>query len=255
MGRTLRGSSDPRGSRVEVVNDLRSEDAVLRPGVADGVRRALFTSEYLAEVSAVQARAFVRDISLAAPDASIDIVVTARDLLRQAVSEWSQQVSNGRTFSWQSFEDAILAGGPVSEDFLHTHDAADVADRWATVDTVSTVYIVTAARRREDSELLLDRFCNVIEVDSGRAWPAEPDRNVSLDYSELESLRAERLRGDGTSAPMHPASLPRAAKSPPINPKLVDWCYERAGATLNRIGEAGHVLVGNEDDLIPSVSS
>lgn len=227
---------------------------------------ALLGHEVLAGATPDQVAAAVRHLE----GLDVHVVVTARDLGRQAVAHWQERVKLGDTRSFVDLErDELRAdtgrdlgpdAGGVRPRFWHGQDFADTLARWTSTGASGHLVVVPAPgaapgelwRRFADAAGLPDVVDPAVEV------PANP----SLGAPEVALLRAvnERL-GDRLPADVRNrvvkrawaerelAARPSAAARTPraLGPLLAD-------ATQRWIGEvqqAGHLVHGDPADLAP----
>ncbi len=142
-------------------------------------------------------------------DLDLHVVVTARDLGRQVVAHWQEQVKNGHPWSFEEFR-ARLSGPEESVDaedgFWRSQDLLAVLRRWGAVVPPEKVHLVVVPRRGSDPAELWRRFAGAVGLDPGVLDPAALDpagagRNQSLGAAEVALLRQVLLALDGRLVP------------------------------------------------------
>ena len=104
----------------------------------------------------------------------VDVVVTARDLGRQATAHWQEEVKLGDTRSFAELEhDQLRADVPEGErpHFWHAQDYAAALRRWATAVPAERVHLVVGPPPGAAPEVLWQRFaeaCGISQEARGR---------------------------------------------------------------------------------------
>jgi hypothetical protein len=122
----------------------------------------------------------------------VSVVVTARDLGRQVVAHWQEQVKNGQTYSYADFEPEILVPGLTGrvDEFWAEQDLLDVLDRWGSGVGPERMHVVVCPPPDADPELLWTRFADAIGLDPSLSLPeGHGRRNESLGVAEIALLR------------------------------------------------------------------
>lgn len=203
----------------------------------------------------------------------VHVVVTARDLGRQATAHWQEEVKLGATFSFADFEREQLradtgrdqgpdAGG-VRPHFWHAQDFADALRRWSADLPAERVHLVIGPTPGSPTTELWRRFAAAAGVDpavldAGQETPGNP----SLGSAEIALLRAvnaalagrldardrNRVVKRGWAEAVlatRPGPRPRtpAALAAVFDPVTRDWVAETWAA--------GYAIHGSVDDLDP----
>jgi hypothetical protein len=213
-----------------------------------------------------------------APLAGLDVhvVVTARDLGRQATAHWQEEVKLGATWSFAQFErdqlradtgpDAGPDAGGVRPHFWHAQDFADCLRRWATQVGPDRAHLVVTPPRGAPPEELWRRFADALGVDPGLVDAAVPPANPSLGAAEVALLRAVNVELGGRLDPRtynrvvkrgyaegrlagRPGPRPRTPES--LRGLLAD-ATER---WLAQVAAQGHPVHGDPADLAPTVAA
>ena len=138
-----------------------------------------------------------------APLAGLDVhvVVTARDLGRQATAHWQEEVKLGATASFADFErDQLRAdtgrdqgpdAGGVRPHFWHAQDFAGALGRWGRGLPPDRVHLVVCPAPGAPRTELWTRYAAAIGVDPALLEPlAVPALNPSLGAPEVALVRA-----------------------------------------------------------------
>lgn len=207
----------------------------------------------------------------------VHVVVTARDLGRQAVAHWQERIKLGEDRSFAQFEREELvadtgrdlgpdAGGRRPR-FWHAQDYADTLRRWTAGLEPSRGHLVVCPPPGAPRAALWERFAAGCGVPPGLVDPEQPVRaNASLGVAEIALLRAvNRALGGRLSAgdyarlvkrPYAEGELAARPGSPaPRTPARLEPLL--AGVTRHWVEEvrrAGHVVHGDVVDLTPVVA-
>ncbi|TIC80831.1 sulfotransferase [Nocardioides sp. GY 10127] len=170
---------------------------------------------------------------VAATDAfELHVVVTMRDLARQAVAYWQEQVKNGRSWSFEEFEHRVLdrflagedgsttlaeerearllrggAGGYTVGDgrgFWRAQDLDSVLDRWRVAVPPERLHLVTVPPAGASPSVLWERFASVVGLDPSSVRVDEvPRTNSSLGVGQIALLRRVNEALDGRIGQPH----------------------------------------------------
>ena len=196
----------------------------------------------------------------------LHVIVTARDLARQLPSAWQQRVQARLTATYPEFLRAVVDREPLAHDLWLNQDLGRVLDVWGASVPPDRIHVVTSPRSGDGS--LLDRFCSVVGVDPSTLQTRAATGNRSLGYFQAELLRRVNValgdrfpssrQGYGRLGKVYLAGriLQRQQAEPlRLPPDLLDWCTRTSSAWVAQIRSAGHHLVGDEDDLLPSADA
>lgn len=171
--------------------------AQVRRHAEEGGTGAVLGHEVLAGATPEQATAALRHLE----GLDVHVVVTARDLGRQAVAHWQERVKLGDTRSFAAFEAEELradtgrdlgpdAGG-VRPRFWHGQDFADTLARW--IRSGAAGHLVVGPAPGAPREELWHRFAGAAGLPTGPAGPVDPSLRVpgnpSLGAAEVALLR------------------------------------------------------------------
>jgi hypothetical protein len=197
----------------------------------------------------------------------VDVIVTARDLLRTFAAQWQEMTKNYRPWSWDQFVTEVrddIRHGPSQQTFWRQHDLPAILGRWAEQVPWDRIHLVTVPPSGTDRELLWTRFCDVLGID-GAGFHQPRDDNASLGVVStmlMQRLNVEALRQEV------PASVykrvihreigrriltERRVQEGPIavSDEMDVWIRQRSEQMLADIRPLGLHVVGDIDDLIP----
>ncbi|WP_121255280.1 hypothetical protein [Nocardioides ferulae] len=210
----------------------------------------------------------------------VHVVVTARDLARQATAHWQEEVKLGDTRSFADFEreqfradtgrDAGPDAGGVRPHFWHAQDFADALRRWAASLPPGCAHLVACPPRGAPPEELWRRFAEAVGVDPALVDASDPaalrGTNASLGVAAIAQLRQVNaaLAGRLDARDHHRlvkreyaegvlAALPGRRPRTPAD-LAADW-VPVTRAWLDEVGAAGYVVHGDPEDLVPSIPS
>lgn len=201
----------------------------------------------------------------------VHVVVTARDLGRQAVAHWQERVKLGDTRSFEDFvreelradtgRDLGPDAGGARPRFWHGQDFSDTLARWTS--TGATGHLVVCPAPGAAPDELWRRFAAAAGLPDGAVDPArEVPANPSLGAPEVALLRAVNERiGDRLSPEVRNRVVKRefaeqvlaarASRAPRTPATLGPLLEQVTRAWLAEVGDAGHHVHGDPADLAP----
>lgn len=186
----IRGSHDKFGLSAA---DVAGTWTALCARARDFEGTTIISHEVLAGASPEQVRTALEPLA----GLDVHVVVTARDLGRQAVAHWQEEVKLGATYSFADFERTQLRAdtGPGDRPhFWHAQDFADCLRRWST----GRSHLVVLPRPGADPAELWRRFAAAAGIDAAVIDPAgQEPANPSLGTAEIALLRAVNAELDG----------------------------------------------------------
>ena len=262
------------GTHVSAVRELRT----LKPGEElqpDGpwltlVRearawsgpRVLISMEWLAglapEQVAYAVNSFGRD--------RVEVICTARDLLRSFVAQWQEMTKNRRPWSWGQFVEEMVEEkeGPAEHRFWNQQDIPRILTKWAEQVGWERIHLVTVPPKEADPGLLWQRFCSVIELDGTTFEP--PERaNESLGVVSAALMHrvnlaaiAQRVSYEEYQRVLH-RQLAQRILAPrrgseatiTVTPQVEEWIRGRADRLVDELREQDLDIVGDLADLLP----
>lgn len=177
-------------------------------------------------------------------------------------------MKNGLTHDYSEFLDAVVHRRPLSEDFWINQDLPDVVERWSSQVPPERVHVVTVPPAGSDPDLLLRRFCSVLDVAPETLSTRSGAANSSIGLVQAELLRRVNLAlADGPIDDSAPArvSYPRVRRSLLTHQGLAPqhgvqartpaglrpWCEQTASAWVQQLSAGGYEIVGDLEDLLP----
>lgn len=266
----VRGSHDKFGLGADqVAGTWAAVCERARAFVAEGRGLAVVSHEVLAGATPEQVRAALDPLA----GTEVHVVVTARDLGRQATAHWQEEVKLGASWSFAEFErdqlradtgpDAGPDAGGTRPHFWHAQDFADCLDRWSGGVPAGRAHLVVGPPPGAGPEVLWQRFAEACGFDPGLVDPRTAGvANPSLAAADVALLRAvnDRLRdrmdratylrvvkrgyAERELAP-HPGARPRAPYA------LRDLLADATERWLAAVRSAGHPVHGDPADLAP----
>lgn len=227
--------------------------------------RALVSQESLAAVRPGQARRLMA----ACGDREVHVVLTVRDLARQLPSSWQQELKPGKRDPYAEYLRRLR---DYQERGLTRHpwiqlDPARVLSRWRDLLPPEQIHVVTVPPRGSRTDLLLARFCSVLDVDPESLEPHLQASNTSLGMAQAELLRRvngelsdehrrRQVYGDVGKRFFSSQVLGGQRGERILVPaELREWCLSVAEQQVAEITEAGYHVVGTLQDLRCSESA
>lgn len=265
----IRGSAAKFGLRADLVAGTWSalcEQARAHDGTT------ILGHEVLAGATRDQVRAALEPLA----GLDVHVVVTARDLGRQAVAHWQEEVKLGATWSFAELEATELRADPGPDlerglgpddggdrpRFWHAQDFADCLRRWTSDLPVGRAHLVVLPPPGTASTELWARFAEAAGVDPALAQVPPEAANPSLGVAEIALLREVNARLEGRlDRPAYlrtvkreyaEAVLARRSGPRPRTPyDLGEVLGTATTAWVRQAQEAAVVVHGSLDDLAP----
>lgn len=225
----------------------------------------IVSHELLAAATPDQVQRVARDTE----DFELHVVVTARDLSRQATALWQEEVKNGRRWSFEEFSSHLFdADGEQLGDsgFWRSQNLATVLARWAVVVPAERLHVVVVPRSSNDPLELWRRFAAAVQLDPASLdLELHPRANESLGAAQVALLRQVVTALDGRLGQPHYAhvvkrffaqtqlsriSSPRPATPPELRSRL-DRVARR---WTEEIRARGYSVHGELDELLPGTA-
>jgi hypothetical protein len=200
----------------------------------------------------------------------VHIVITARDLARQVMSEWQERVKNGSKITFARFESNVLKQlktGELTGLFWRYHHVLDAFERWGGTLPPENLHLVVAPQSGADPRELWDRFADAVGFDSTDLDPVDPRgvSNESLGVTQVAVLRRINEALDGRiQQPAYGRVVKREfAQRLLVNhpsprlvcpPRLRDQLTELAEHWVAEVKARGYSVHGDLDELLPRVS-
>lgn len=137
-------------------------------------------------------------------DLDVHVVVTARDLGRQLLSSWQENVKNGSPQSFADFQDRVVAhlrDRDLTGGFWKFQDLEGILGRWSSVAGLEPhqVHVVVAPPSGSPPEVLWNRFAVAVGFDPEQVESPDPGRrrNETLGTEQVAVLRRLNAALDG----------------------------------------------------------
>ncbi len=198
----------------------------------------------------------------------VHLVFTARDLVRQVVSEWQERVKNGSTVTFASFAEGIgqqASRGGVGGSFWRYQDAQSVFGRWGADLPEERLHLVIAPRSGASPEELWSRFAAAVGFDAHQITAAAIDgpANPTLGTTQTAILRkVNEAIGDRIVQPNYARTVKRqfAQKLLAAYPSPRPVCPPELYADLRAVGERwveqisalGWTIHGDLSEMLPA---
>lgn len=173
---------------------------------------AVVSSEFLSTARKEAVEAAVSSF----PDAQVEVVLGARDLVRSVPAQWQEslQGGGGRTWTLEEYSRSAMMDSPrrasAAQHFWRRHNWYQILRRWGAAVPSDRLHLMTVPPAGAPSGLLLERFASIIGFDSAQLAVPAP-RNASLGAASLEVLRRLNALIDTRGLPpdVDPALLKR----------------------------------------------
>jgi hypothetical protein len=224
---------------------------------------AVLSHEILAGCSPEHAARVARDV---ADFDEVHLVVTCRDLLRQAMGHWQEEVKNGRPWSYDEMVAALPTPAESADrelGFWRSQDLVGVLDRWSAALPGATVHVVTAPPQSgSPPDVLWRRFAEAAAIPPDALDPtdSEPGANRSLGAAQVRFLREVLVALDGrVGRPDHAHVVKRwfaqrvlaerGGEPARATPELADHLAARSAGWADAVRERGWLVHGDLADL------
>lgn len=197
----------------------------------------------------------------------VHVVLTARDLARQVVSEWQERTKNGSTASFAAFQTSLMRRirtDDLSSLFWRYQDVPEILSRWGLALPPEHVHVVTAPRSGSDPGELWRRFGDAVGLDVAGLEPTAPDRgaNQSLGIVEIAILRrVNEALGGRIVQPAYARVVKRlfaqdllarhTSPRPSCPSELGHSLRELSARWIEEIERRGYAVHGDLADLLP----
>lgn len=174
--------------------------------VAEHPGDALVSCERMASLSPQK----IQEIAEGLLAEELRVIVTARDLVRVAPSQWQESLKNQGRLRWADWLEHVCRG-PGAQDvavgFWKQQNLPAVVRAWGDVASRGQVHLVTVPLVRSDPDIVWRRFAEAIE------FPPDLVEVPALGNPSLGAVSAELLRRlNETMGPIEPGSYSRGFK-------------------------------------------
>lgn len=228
---------------------------------ASAAPRALLTEESLAPATDEQ----INRLISAAASHEVHVVVTVRDLSRQIPSSWQQRLQAGSDEPLAAYLKRLRRTyDDETSGAWRQKDVAGVLERWGRHVPPERIHVVTVPPAGSDPDLLLERFCRVLEVDPEPLDTSSPRPNEALGHVAAEVLRRVNAGIDQDLRKRRALYGPvgkrwfsrevldgQAGQRVRMPAELEPWLREVSQQQVDALRAGGYDLVGDLDDLLP----
>ena len=208
----------------------------------------IISNEILAGATREQARRAVADLG-----GDVELVITARDLMRQVPAEWQETVKHFSTETYDEFLAAIRSReGRTADLFWGVQDLPDIVDRWG----VPTVHLVTIPKNKQDLWPRLEQAFGLhgiaLDRDSDRANAGlgTPEASLLRDLNErTDVLTKDEYRWLVMELLAHRTLARRTSPKIGVPLDAVPWIQELSRDWVARLATRTDVI-GDLDDLL-----
>jgi len=232
----------------------------LRAEIAAWPGTAVVSMEFLATTPPARIEGIVASLA----PATVEAVLTVRDLGRSVPSMWQEGVKNGDTGEWDDYVAAVRDGDPKqpgpARRFWRHQAATPIARRWSRAVGADRFALVTVPPAGTDPAVLWRRFCSVVGLDPAPFVLAAVG-NESLGAASAQLMRALNERLDGALSTgdynllvkrlAKQGLAPRRAAEPAIGYDD-PWVAARAEGMIEGLARLGVRVVGDLADLRPA---
>jgi hypothetical protein len=221
--------------------------------------RAVYSHESLAEATPRQ----VDRLLDACGDREIHVVLTARDLAQLLSSSWQQALEAGRSVGYRAHLrklEALEEAGSADAPWINL-DPVRVLDRWSAAAPPERMHVVTVPAGGSPPLTLLERFCEVLDVDPSRLDAQDGPSNTGLGRVQAEMLRrvnaevpaeVRRRGGDGNVGKRFFRAGDLSSEEPRtilVPQRYRAWCEDVTERQIAALEHAGCRVVGSLADL------
>lgn len=226
----------------------------------------ILSHEILAAATTEQTARAREVLTRHAPNHRVELVLTVRDLARQLVAEWQENIKGGdtRTFAafWERVGPAVRADDHGAR-FWAAQDVLDVVRRWGADLRPSQVHLVVCPPAGTDPTVLWQRYAAATRLPVTDLIPTEPELNAGLGAVEIALLREVNVAlGDRLPQPRYGRAvkgalardvLARRSSPRPVLPRAGhNLAVTIADRWIPQIRAAGWQVHGDLDELRPA---
>lgn len=253
----------PWKRQVQAVKDVINQATGPWPELVEEISAWPGTAVVSMEFLGPRGAAKTKQIVEAFAPATVEVVITVRDLARTIPAMWQETLQNRGTRSWEDY----LAGvegedrsspGP-GRAFWTRQDAPGITETWQQAAGRDHVTVLTVPPAGAPTNLLWDRFAALVPVEGD--VDLDVRANPSLGLASLLVLRELNVRIDAEDDPLTPRQYERIVKQLlakrglaglPGDPRLgydADWVAARGDRDLERLRALSPRVAGDLDEL------
>ena len=224
-------------------------------------KAGLISHEFFSMATSAQAVAAVADLA----PAQVDVVVSARDYVRQFPAVWQEALKMSSQLSLDDFMEAAFAERLPGAWSWRSQDLPAVLRRWSAAVPAERVHLVTVPPASAPRELLWQRWCSVLGIDDTDFDMARSSQNESLGASQAALLWRVKphLRGPLRKKPVqhrwvrqyfgHEVLVPQGGSRFGLRATHVERLRRRALDDVEAIAAGNYSVAGELADLVPPI--
>jgi hypothetical protein len=263
-GRHVRAAKDlwklPDGEHLDPDGPWSRLAGEARAWTGDSV---LISMEYLTSCTPHQIAAAVASLE----PCRVEVICTARDLLRNFTAQWQEMTKNYRPWTWEQYVRQITEDrpGPARRHFWRQQDVPAVLSRWLHAVPAERVHLVTVPPAGSDPELLWTRFCGVLGID-GTDFHPPTRKNESLGVVSTVLMRHLNVASRTHALPVRRykelvqetvggevLARNRRHEDPiTVSAETASWVERQAVSETREIQALGVDVIGDLQDLHPT---
>lgn len=161
-------------------------------------RASLISMEFLSFADLATARRIVAGLDTD----DVQVVITARDVVRIMPSAWQSMMKQGHPWSFDEFVRSVTGSGEANPEpgrrFWRHHDLVRIAERWTACVGPDRMHVVTVPPSGAPPDALWQRFAATLGLPTtGFDTTQDRNSNFSLSFSDTELVRQINLGLDG----------------------------------------------------------
>lgn len=261
----LRGTADKWGLPVE---DLAGTWHRLCQQAQGHAGTTIMSHEVLAAATPEQVAGALAELE----GLEVHVVLTARDLARQVISDWQEQVKNGSTSSFDAFARRTvrqLRDGKFESLFWRQQHLVGVLSRWGASLPAEQVHVVVAPPPGAAPDVLWNRFAEATDLDglvedptTGRGKASNQTLGVAqvdllVRVNEALDGRLEGLRYSHVVKRFFAQTLlsGQPAERPVCPPELRQELHALSEQWVGEVADRGWRVHGDLADLLPGATA
>lgn len=229
--------------------------------------KAIISHELLASVEPDQAERGVRSLGVD----NVHVIITVRDIASLIPAEWQETIKHRNTRPWHDWVSDVVDRESISPDrrqwwFWRVHDTLEILRMWSALLSPERVHVVTVPRSGSPSDLLWQRFAQVLDIDPGLVDLTRARSNASLGLPETEFLRRVndalpndlpnwfymRTIKDGLGHDALAARPVDRTERLTLPADREAWARKHAEDVVTGLRTAGYDIAGDLDELMPA---
>jgi len=210
----------------------------------------------------------------------VHVIFTVRDLQRQLPAAWQEAVKNGSTLGFAEYVDLVSSpdsgegdddgdGDVKARRLWWAQDARRILGKWSAFVAPDHIHVVTVPQRGAPSDLLWQRFANVLSLDPTQVDPAAVRPNASLGNVETNVLRRVNDVLMREPDPLNAGEYIRFVKTPVANRALqfpgargpihltteqAGWAAAESARIADELSTLDYHVVGDLDEMRPAAA-